>query len=92
MQRLGLRRKELIREFARHRGTNIRVLEASREDDDEITLLVDTDPIDGGGAAPHLQEIAQRLLATDVTVLSMTALRLMQPDRHRRAIEESHPL
>jgi predicted transcriptional regulator len=93
LQRLGLRRKELIREFARHRGTNIRVLETSGEDDDdEITLLVDTDVIDGGGAAPRLQEIAQRLLATDVTVLSMTALRLMRPERHQRALAESHPL
>jgi predicted transcriptional regulator len=97
LQRLGLRRKELIREFARHRGTNVRVLEASGEDDadadaDQITLLVDTDLIDGGGAAPRLQEIAQRLLATDVTVLSMTALRLMRPERHRRAQAESRPL
>jgi hypothetical protein len=73
------------------------VLEASGEDDDDadadqITLLVDTDLIDGGGAAPRLQEIAQRLLATDVTVLSMTALRLMRPERHRRAQAESRPL
>jgi predicted transcriptional regulator len=93
MQRLGLRRKELIREFARHRGTNIRVLEASGEDDDdEITLLVDTDVMDGGGAAPRLQEIARRLLATDVTVVSMTALRLMGPEQHPRALAESHAL
>jgi len=93
MQRLGLRRKELIREFARHRGTNIRVVEASGEhDDDEITLLVDTDVIDGGGAAPRLQEIARRLLATDVTVVSMTALRLMGPAQHPRALAESHAL
>ena len=93
MQRLGLRRKELIREFARHRGTNIRVFDASGENDhSEITLLVDTDVIDGGAAAPRLQEIAQHLLATDVTVVSMTALRLMRPERHRRALAESHTL
>ena len=92
MQRLALRRKDLIREFARHRGTDIRVLEASDGEDDEITLLVETDPIDGAGAAPRLEEIAHRLLATNVDVISTTALRLMRPDSYRRALEASHPL
>jgi predicted transcriptional regulator len=93
MERLALRRKELIREFARHRGTNIRVLEASDDDeDDEITLLVETDVIDGAGAAPRLAHIATRLLATHVTVISTTGLRLLRPESHRRALAQSYPL
>ena len=92
MQRLALRRKDPIREFARHRGTDIRVLEASDGEDHEITLLVETDPIDGAGAVPRLEEIAHRLLATHVTVTSTTALRLMRPDSYRRALAESHHL
>jgi hypothetical protein len=92
MQRLALRKNELIREFARHRGTNIRVLQASDTEDDEITLLADTDVIDGGAAVPRLEEIAHRLLATHVTVISTTALSLMQPETYQRALAESHPL
>lgn len=92
MQRLALRRRELIREFARHRGTGVRVFEASDSEDDELTLLVETDPIDGGGAAPRLEDIARRLLATPVTVISTTALSLMRPDSYRRAMAESRPL
>lgn len=71
MHRLALRKKELVREFARHRGTNVRVLEASDGGDDEI---------------------AHRLLATPVAVISTTAFRLMRPDSRRRALAESHPL
>jgi hypothetical protein len=68
------------------------VLEASDSDDDEITLLVETDPIDGGAAAPRLEDMAHRLLATHVTVISTTALRLMRPESYRRVMAESHPL
>jgi hypothetical protein len=92
MQRLALRRRELIREFARHRGTGVRVYEASDGEDDELTLLVETDPIDGGSAAPRLEDVARRLLATHVTVISTTALSLMRPDSYRRAMAESRPL
>jgi hypothetical protein len=92
LQRLVLRRKELIREFARRQGTDIRVFEAAQGDDDEITLLVETDPIDGSAAAPRLAEIAQRLLDVHVTVISSTALRLMRPEQHLRALEMSQPL
>lgn len=92
LERLALRRRELIREFERHRGTNIRVLDASEGEDDELTLLVETDPIDGGMAAPRLADVARRLLATHVTVISLTALELMRPERHRRALAESRPL
>jgi hypothetical protein len=91
-QRLALRRNELIREFTRHRGTEIRVFEPANSDDDEITLLVVTDPIDGSTAAPRLAEIAQRLLDVHVSVISATALRLMRPEQHRRALEMSQPL
>ncbi|HET8780322.1 MAG TPA: hypothetical protein VFM66_09630 [Agromyces sp.] len=92
LQRLALRRKELIREFARRQGTDIRVFQAADGEDDEITLLVETDPIDGSAAAPRLAEIAQRLLDVHVTVISSTALRLMRPEQHRRALELSQPL
>lgn len=94
LQRLALRRKELIREFARRQGTDIRVFDPANgdDDDDEITLLVETDPIDGSAAAPRLAEIAQRLLDVHVTVISSTALSLMRPEQHRRALEMSQPL
>ena len=92
LQRLGLRRKELIREFARRHGTDIRVFDAADGEEDEITLLVETDPIDGSAAAPRLAEIAQRLLDVHVTVISSTALRLMRPEQLRRALAMSQPL
>lgn len=94
LERLALRRKDLIREFAGHRGTDVRVLAPDDEvsADDEITLLVETDLMDGWGAAVRLAEIASRLLGTQVTVISTTALRLTQPDRLRTALNRSRPL
>ena len=93
LQRLALRRKDLIREFAGHRGTDVRVLAPDDVGaDDEITLLVETDLMDGWGAAVILAEIASRLLGTQVTVISTTALRLTQPDRLRTALNRSRPL
>ena len=93
LQRLALRRKDLIREFAGHRGTDVRVLAPDDVGaDDEITLLVETDLMDGWGAAVRLAEIASRLLGTQVTVISTTALRLTQPDRLRTALNRSRPL
>ena len=94
LQRLALRRKDLTREFAGHRGTDVRVLAPDDEvsADDEITLLIETDLMDGWGAAVRLAEIASRLLGTQVTVISTTALRLTQPDRLRTALNRSRPL
>ena len=93
LQRLALRRKDLIREFAGHRGTDVRVLAPDDVGaDDEITLLIETDLMDGWGAAVRLAEIASRLLGTQVTVISTTALRLTQPDRLRTALNRSRPL
>ena len=80
--RLALRRTELLRQFARHGGTNVRVLERVDESTtDEIVLLADTDPVAGSAAIPVLEEIACRLLRTRATVVSMTALRMFGSGR-----------
>ena len=94
IERLSLRRSELIRAFADHGASNIRVLGplAFGRHADEFELLAETDPIRGGEAAAELQMIAARLLCAPSTVVSSTALRLFNPDRLRRALEESRPL
>ena len=102
-ERLALRRSELIREFARNGGTNVRVFErdpkyasgaAAPEDAafEEILLLADTDLDAGGGAVPVLEEVARRVLRSRVTVLSLTALRLFDAARLERALAGSQPL
>ena len=102
-ERLALRRSELIREFARHGGTNVRVFErdpkyasgaAAAEEAafEEILLLADTDLDAGGGAVPILEEVARRVLRSRVTVLSLTALRLFDAARLERALAGSQPL
>jgi hypothetical protein len=107
-ERLALRRSELIREFARHGGTNVRVFErdpayttgaaAAEEPGDgyrapeELLLLADTDLDAGGGAVPILEEVARRVLRTRVTVISLTALRLFDPARLERGLAGSQPL
>jgi predicted transcriptional regulator len=102
-ERLALRRTELIREFARHGGTNIRVFErdpkyasgqAPAQDAayEEVLLLADTDLDAGGGAVPVLEEVARRVLRARVTVLSLTALRLFDPARLERGLAGSEPL
>lgn len=94
LERLGVRRNELIREFARQRATEVRLLDPSANDrhDATLILLADTDPVDGSAAHLPLQRIASRLLATPVEVISMTMLRLFDRDGHRRALELSRPL
>jgi predicted transcriptional regulator len=94
IERLTLRRSELIRAFAEHGATNIRVLGpmAVGEDADEFELLAETDLLRGSWSAPELQMIAARLLGAPTTVVSSTNLRLFSPDRLRRALEESRPL
>ena len=94
IERLSLRRSELIRAFAEQDASNIRVLGplARGERAEEFELLVDTDVIRGSGAATELETIAARLLGAPATVVSSTALRLFSPDRLRRALEESRPL
>ncbi|KRE22914.1 hypothetical protein ASG80_08515 [Agromyces sp. Soil535] len=91
--RLALRRTELLRQFAQHGGTNVRVLERVDESTtDEIVLLADTDPVAGGAAIPVLEEIACRLLRTRATVVSMTALRMFGSGRLQPALAQSRPL
>lgn len=94
IERLTLRRSELIRAFAEHGATNIRVLGplAVGQEADEFELLAETDLLRGSGSAPELQMIATRLLGAPTTVVSSTGLRLFSPDRLRRALAESRPL
>ena len=94
LERLGLRRNELIREFERRRATAVRLLDESVNDRKDVTLilLARTDPADGGAAHLPLQQIASRLLATPVEVISTTTLELFDPSAHRRALELSRPL
>jgi predicted transcriptional regulator len=97
--RLALRRRELLRRFAEHGGTDVRVLDPVDEDaaSDEsaptrIVLLAETDPVDGSGAVPALEEVARRVLGVHVTVVSLTALRMFGSGRVDRALAESRPL
>lgn len=94
IERLGLRRNELIREFAAGRATAVRLLDQTANDrgDVALILLADTDPVDGSAAHLPLQRIASRLLATPVEVISTTMLRLYDHDGYERAIELSRPL
>lgn len=94
LERLGLRRNELIREFAARRATAVRVLDPSANDrgDATLILLADTDVVDGSAAHLPLQRIASRLLAVPVEVISTTLLRTYDREGHRRAIELSRPL
>ncbi|RZS64610.1 hypothetical protein EV187_2997 [Agromyces ramosus] len=97
--RLALRRRELLRRFAEHGGTDVWVLDPVNEDaaSDEsaptrIVLLAETDPVDGSGAVPALEEVARRVLGVHVTVVSLTALRMFGSGRVDRALAESRPL
>jgi hypothetical protein len=93
LDRLALRRTELLRQFAQHGGANVRVLERADESTTtEIVLLADTDPVAGSAAVPVLEEIAFRLLRTHVTVVSMTALRMFGSGRLQPALARSRAL
>lgn len=97
--RLALRRRELLRRFSEHGGTDVRVLHPDDEDaaSDEsaptrIVLLAETDPVDGSAAVPALEEVARGVLGVHVTVVSLTALRMFGSGRFDRALAESRPL
>jgi len=96
--RLALRRRELVRQFAERGGTNVRVLDpaeapgASAGSPGRIVLLAETDPVDGSAAIPVLEEVARGVLGVHATVVSLTALRLFGSGRHERALAQSRPL
>ncbi len=94
IERLGLRRNEIIREFARRRATDVRVLDPSANDRHDVTLvlLAYTDPGDGSTAHLPLQRIASRLLAAPVEVISSSSLEMFNPTGYQRALEISRPL
>ena len=98
LDRLALRRRELVRRFAERGGTNVRVLDptlepgASAESPTRIVLLAETDPVDGSAAVPALEEVARQVLGVHATVVSLTALRLFGSGRDERALAQSRPL
>ena len=94
IERLGLRRNEVIREFARRRATDVRVLDPSANDrhDIPLVLLAHTDPGDGSTAHLPLQRIASKLLAAPVEVISSSSLEMFNPAGYQRAMELSRPL
>ena len=98
LDRLALRRRELVRRFAERGGTNVRVLDptvepgASAGSPTRIVLLAETDPVDGSAAVPALEEVARRVLGVHATVVSLTALRLFGSGRDERALAQSRPL
>ena len=98
LDRLALRRRELVRRFAERGGTNVRVLDptvepgASAGSPTRIVLLAETDPVDGSAAVPALEEIARRVLGVHATVVSLTALRMFGSGRDNRALAQSRPL
>jgi hypothetical protein len=102
LDRLALRRRELLRRFAEHGGANVRVLDPPDEDAASgesastsasgIVLLAETDPVDGSAAVPALEEVARRVLGLHVTVVSLTALRMFGSGRIDQALAESRPL
>ncbi|MGI9822263.1 hypothetical protein [Agromyces sp. Marseille-Q5079] len=57
-----------------------------------IVLLAETDIMLDGEAAPMLEEVARRLLAVPVEVISATALALFAPERLERLVAASAPL
>jgi len=98
LERLAVRRRELLRRFAEVGGTNVRVLDevdepgASGEVSTRIVLLAETDPVDGSAAVPTLEEVARRVLGVHVTVVSLTALRMFGSGRLEQALAQSRPL
>ena len=99
LERLALRRRELVRRFAERGGTNVRVLDleprtpgASAGSPARIVLLAETDPVDGSAAVPALEEVARRVLGVHATVVSLTALRLFGSGRDEQALAQSRPL
>ena len=95
LDRLALRRDELIRAFAARQACEIRVAELEPEwmGVAELVLSAETDPImSGTGEAMALSRIASKLLHLRVEVQSLTTLRLFAPATHRNALGLSRPL
>jgi len=93
-QRLTLRRDELLRMFARHGASDVRLIGpfAKGEDVDLVEILAETDIMMGGDAAPMLADLAREVLLTPVEVTSATALAFSSPERLERLRAESVPL
>ncbi|RXZ48216.1 hypothetical protein [Agromyces binzhouensis] len=94
LQRLALRRTELVRAFATHGAGGIRLLDTAPAAPGEagLVLLAETDIVEGGQAAWDLSRVASQLLGLRVEVISTTMLRLFDKPRLRRALEQSRPL
>ena len=98
LERLALRRRELLRRFAELGGTNVRVFAAadepgaSGEGATRLVLLAETDPVDGSAAVPALEEVARHVLGAHVTVVSLTSLRWFGSGRLELALAQSRPL
>ncbi|KZE95188.1 hypothetical protein AVP42_00476 [Agromyces sp. NDB4Y10] len=95
LDRLALRRGELIRAFAARNAADIRVAEFKRESmgASDLVLLAETDPLmSGAGEATRLSRIASDLLHVHVEVLCLRTMRRFAPASHRTALELSRPL
>ncbi|MRX43969.1 hypothetical protein [Agromyces kandeliae] len=94
LQRLALRRNELVRAFAEHGAGGIRLLDAepAAPGEAELVLLAETDIAEGGQAAWDLSRVASRLLGVRAEVISTTMLQLFAKPGLRRALERSRPL
>ena len=90
-ERLELRRPEILREFARHDATEIRVFEMDDPVADPVLLVV-TDVIAGNGVEVVLEEVARDILHTPIEVISMTRMRLRTPERLPELYARSRPL
>ncbi|MGI9822353.1 hypothetical protein [Agromyces sp. Marseille-Q5079] len=93
-QRLILRRDELLRLFARHGASDVRLIGpfAKGDDVDLVEILAETDIMMGGDAAPMLADLARGVLMTPVEVTSATGLAFSEPERLERIRAESIPL
>ena len=94
VDRVAVRRNELIREFAKRRATNVRLFTPATETEAiaEVHLLVETDLADGTFVIPALEEVARTLLTAPVHIVSSTALALFSPVALERVLAESRPL
>jgi hypothetical protein len=95
LDRLALRRDELVRAFEVRHARDIRLAELEPEamGASQLVLLAETDPIVSGASEETvLSRIASDLLQLRVEVQSLTTLRLFAPSMHRAALELSRPL
>ncbi|GAA1782514.1 hypothetical protein [Agromyces lapidis] len=93
LDRLALRRRALLRAFAKRDATEVRVMRRDESDPDApLELLVTTDLGRGGGEADELARIARGLLREFVRVESATRLELFDRPALERARACSTPL